>query len=123
MNKDVWSVVQDLSYLTCPSCICNPMLKDIPFDRNESCESVVMRGVLTIKSLAAELERVTRERDAAIADMKHLQGLICQVCKEYYQLDPEIRKYSCKIYGEYFGEIAEDGLLYCGKFKWRGLQE
>lgn len=63
MNKDVWSVVQDLSYLTCPSCICNPMLKDIPFDRNESCESVVMRGVLTIKSLAAELEQVKRERD------------------------------------------------------------
>lgn len=123
MNKDVWSVVQDLSYLTCPSCICNPMLKDIPFDRNESCESVVMRGVLTIKSLVAELEQVKQERDAAIADMERLQGLICQVCKEYYQPDPEIRKYSCKIYGEYYGETAEDGLLYCGKFKWRGLQE
>lgn len=69
------------------------------------------------------LETRTRERDAAIADMERLQGLICQVCKEYYQPDPKIRKYSCKIYGEYFGEIAEDGLLCCSKFKWRGLQE
>lgn len=76
-----------------------------------------------IESLAAELEQVKRERDAAIADMERLQGLICQVCKEYYQPDLEIREYSCKIYGEYFGEIAEDGLLCCSKFKWRGLQE
>ena len=76
-----------------------------------------------IESLAAELEQVKRERDAAIADMERLQGLICQVCKEYYQPDPESREYSCRVYGDYFGEIAEDGLLCCGKFKWRGVQE
>lgn len=73
--------------------------------------------------LVKELEQVKRERDAAIADMERLQGLICQVCKEYYQPDPESREYSCRVYGDYFGEIAEDGLLCCSEFKWRGIQE
>lgn len=93
MNKDVWSVVQDLSYLTCPSCICNPMLKDIPFDRNESCESVVMRGVLTIKSLAAELEQVERERDAAVEDVAKLKR--CEHCigyEEFLKIDGNIER-------------------------------
>lgn len=73
--------------------------------------------------LVKELEQVKRERDTAIADMERLQGLICQVCKEYYQPDPESREHSCRVYGDYFGEITEDGLLCCGKFKWRGIQE
>lgn len=73
--------------------------------------------------LVKELEQVKHERDAAIADMERLQGLICQVCKEYYQPDPESREYSCRVYGDYFGEIAEDGLLCCSEFKWRGVQE
>lgn len=106
--------------------------------------AVMHSAIGVIESLAAELEQVRdernglsimltvaesaakkykRERNAAVADMERLQGLICQVCKEYYQPDPESRERSCRVYGDYFGEIAEDGLLCCGKFKWRGVQK
>ena len=69
-------------------------------------------------------DKIRRERDAAVADMELLQGTICQACKEYYRPDPNVRHYSCKIYGNDWGELTDDGnLLACGKFKWRGLKE
>jgi hypothetical protein len=77
----------------------------------------------TIRQLSANLEQVTRERDAAIADMARLQGCVCQVCKEYYRPDPNVRKYACKIFGDDWSEIFDNECpLYCGHFKWRGLQ-
>jgi hypothetical protein len=75
-----------------------------------------------IDDLYWELGRVKRERDAAIADMERLQGLICQVCKEYHQPDPSVRKWACRVFGDAWAEIAEDGLIACGSFKWRGVQ-
>ena len=41
------------------------------------------RSDLSIKLIVAEsaLKKCKRERDAAIADMERLQGLICQVCQ------------------------------------------
>lgn len=116
MNKDVWSVVQDLSYLTCPSCICNPMLKDIPFDRNESCESVVMRGVLTIESLAAELEQVTRERDAAVEDLKKNSYTPCATCGK------RIDNKSCTEFGERM-PCDMINIFRCEMYEWRGAKE
>lgn len=78
----------------------------------------------TIRQLSANLEQVTRERDAAVADMARLQGCVCQVCKEYYRPDPNVRKYACKIFGDDWSEIFDNECpLYCGHFKWRGLQD
>lgn len=77
--------------------------------------------MLTSAQSAAEMYK--RERDAAVADMERMQGLICQCCKEYYQPDPNIRKWTCRVYGDDWATISEDGVLCCGKFKWRGLQE
>lgn len=33
------------------------------------------------------------------------------------------RKWTCRVYGDDWATISEDGILCCGKFKWRGLQE
>lgn len=106
--------VQPVAFFVCRDCLA--------YEADVECR-INLTAADLIESFAAELEQVKRERDAAIADMERLQGLICQVCKEYYQPDPESREYSCRVYGDHFGEIAEDGLLYCGKFKWRGVQE
>lgn len=71
-----------------------------------------------------ELTQVKRERDAAIADMEKMQGCICQACKHHYQPDPNIRKWSCRVLGEYWADICDHdgGLLMCGSFEWRGVQ-
>ena len=127
--------VQPVAFYVCRDCLA--------YEADVECR-INLTAAGLIESLAAELEQVkqerdglnillgqaqsmletrTRERNAAIADMERLQGLICQVCKEYYQPDPKSREHSCRVYGDYFGEIAEDGLLCCGKFKWRGVQE
>ena len=80
-------------------------------------------ALVSNKSLSSQLGKIVQERDAAVSDIERLQGLICQVCKEYYQPNPEIRKWSCRIFGDDWGDISEDGLLACGKFKWRGIQK
>lgn len=78
-----------------------------------------------LAELWAELERVKRERDAAIADMEEMQGNMCRACKHYYQPDPNVRKWSCRVLGEYWTDICdhEGGLLECSNFEWRGVQE
>ena len=76
------------------------------------------------ETVMEDYDKMRRERDAAVADMELLQGTICQACREYYQPDPSVRKWSCRIFGNNWGEVTEEGnLLVCGKFKWRGLQE
>ena len=78
-----------------------------------------------IENLSAELERVKRERDAAIADMEEMQGNICQACKHYYQPNPNVTKWSCRVLGEYWSDICDHdgGLLACSNFEWRGVQD
>lgn len=78
-----------------------------------------------IEELSVELEQVKRERDAAVADMEEMQGCTCQMCKHYYQPDQSVRKWSCRVLGEYWADICEHdgGLLECSNFEWRGVQE
>lgn len=78
-----------------------------------------------IEDLSEELEQVKRERDAAIADMQEMQDNICQVCRHYYQPDPHVRKWSCRVLGEYWANICDhDGeLVECSAFEWRGVQD
>lgn len=59
------------------------------------------------------------ERDAAIHDMNEAQSIVCLICKNYYQPDPAVKKYGCKVLGEHFGE----GSIFCGMFEWRGVQK
>lgn len=77
-----------------------------------------------IEELFEELEQVRQERDAAIADMEEMQGCTCQMCAHYYQPDPNVKKWSCRVLGEYWADICDHdgGLLLCGSFKWRGVQ-
>lgn len=78
-----------------------------------------------LEALWAELEKVKKERDAAIADMEGIQGNICRVCKHYYQPDPHVGKWSCRVLGEYWSDICDHdgGLLACGCFEWMGVQD
>lgn len=89
---------------------------------DEPSVKVFLEAADMIEKLSAELEQVKRERDAAIADMEEVQGCICQACKHYYQPDPNVRKWSCRVLGEYWADICDHdgGLLLCGSFKWRG---
>ena len=78
-----------------------------------------------IESLAAELEQVKRERDAAVEDIRKAAWCCCHVCKHYYQPDPNTRIHSCKKYGDFDKHdfIADDGSIFCGAFEWRGVKE
>jgi hypothetical protein len=80
---------------------------------------------IMLTSAQSAAETYKRERDAAIADMEEMQGCICQMCKQYYQPDPNVRKWSCRVLGEYWADICEHdgGLLACSSFEWRGVQE
>lgn len=78
-----------------------------------------------LEAKVAELEKVKKERDAAIADMEEMQSCTCQMCAHYYQPDPNVRKWSCRVLGEYWADICDHdgGLLMCGSFEWRGVQD
>lgn len=76
-----------------------------------------------VATLNKTLEQVKAERDAAISDIESHQGLICQICKQYYRPDPDIRRWSCRIYGNDWPEVSEGGILLCGCFKWRGVSK
>lgn len=69
--------------------------------------------------LTEKCHQLEREWDAAVDDMRKAQGNICAVCKNYYRPDPAVRKYSCRI----IGDFAKDGALTCGLFEWRGVKE
>lgn len=75
--------------------------------------------------LHSAYEAMKRERDAAVEDMRLATLVGCHVCKHYYQLDPEVRKYACRVHGSFEEHdfISDDGSVFCGAFKWRGVQE
>ena len=91
----------------------------------ERCVKAFLEAADLIENLSVELEQVKRERDAAIADMEGIQGNICRVCKHYYQPDPHVGKWSCRVLGEYWADICDhDGeLVECSTFEWRGVQD
>lgn len=72
-----------------------------------------------VEQLTEKCHQLERERDAAVDDMRKAQGNICAVCKNYYRPDPAVRKYSCRL----IGDFAKDGALTCGLFEWRGVKE
>ena len=125
MTEEATKCVEALRKCPDPNynCNCCPV-----YVEGKSCQNELVAANL-IESLSVQLDEaqtkltlVTKERNAAVSDMERLQGLICQVCQEYYQPDPTLRKWACKIYGSDWGEISENGILACGKFKWRGVQ-
>ena len=61
------------------------------------------------------LDRVERERDAAVADIK--QGWTCCVCKKRIK-----GREWCNCEERHFRKDAE-GVIYCDRFEWRGVQE
>ena len=65
-----------------------------------------------IKLLEEENKRKDELIQAAITDMKNICGNICWVCAN------RTKNYQCKIFGERGGKNA----LFCGQFKWRGLE-
>ena len=71
------------------------------------------------KDLQEYIQQLEAERDAAIHDMNEAQSIVCLICKNYYQPDPAVKKYGCKVLGEHFGE----GSIFCGMFEWRGVQK
>ena len=67
----------------------------------------------TIEALQAENEQLQKERNAAIADMRHLAliwGGGCSVCKHWNKANPKLpwcnKNYTCEC-----------------EFEWRGLEE
>ena len=62
-----------------------------------------------IESLSAQLDQVTRERDAAVEDLKYvgkIDGTFCEICKHQPEEDCEKRKFEN---------------MDC--FEWRGVEE
>ena len=66
-----------------------------------------------IKSLSEQLERVTRERDAAVADMQKTPITLCEACAHYHT------GYPCSG-GKYVDKI--NITIACTMFKWRGVE-
>lgn len=64
-------------------------------------------------------EQLERERDAALHDMKNINGNICLACKNHYRPDLSVLKFACKE----FGDLRCQEVLRCGKFEWRGVPE
>lgn len=70
------------------------------------------------------ISQLQQERDTAVSDMKQAQGCICQICKQYYRPNPKVRRYECRILGDFKKIDPEcEGALVCGQFEWRGLQQ
>lgn len=67
-----------------------------------------------IESLAAELEQVKRERDAAVEDMQKTPITLCNACAHYHTAFPCAGgKYTDKIHLS----------IACSMFEWRGVKE
>lgn len=72
-----------------------------------------------IESLAAELERVKRERNAAIQDFELVSISLCRTCKNYRKPTAKWRKGSCV-------ELPDASVTCvgsCSWFEWRGVKE
>ena len=79
----------------------------------QTCQNELKAAAL-IESLSAQLDQVTRERDAAVKDIRNAAFCGCHVCKHYYRPDQNVRKYACKKYGSFDEHdfIADDGSIY-----------
>jgi len=64
-----------------------------------------------VKRLKAEAERLTRERDAAVGDLR--ASAPCKYCKH---CDEKLRGFPCSKYSEKVGNQ-------CSDFGWRGVRE
>lgn len=84
--------------------------------------TLTAKAVLFDEAIAAG-EKYKRERDAAINDMREASWCPCNVCKHHYRPDPNVRKYRCKVFGDFSTICNEEAHGYCGKFKWRGVKE
>ena len=72
----------------------------------------------------AMIQQLQKERDAAVSDMKEAQGSVCLVCKHYYKPNPDIQRYACRFFGDFFKKgINPADTIWCGQFAWRGVQE
>lgn len=63
-----------------------------------------------------EIDKLTAERDALLADVSDYQGNICAFCKNF-------KRIAHRSFCEYFDNLPmEDGVpLMCGKWEWRGV--
>lgn len=82
---------------------------------NQLCDAAAGRAL----KMEERVHQLEAERDAAIHDMYEAQSIVCLICKNYYQPDPAVKKYGCKVLGEHFGE----GSIFCGMFEWSGVQK
>jgi hypothetical protein len=73
-----------------------------------------------IESLAAKLEQVKQERDAAVKDMQKSALYLCQVCKKYHPAVKGVHAHFCEQLGQ---RTDFNGAIACGMFEWRGVQE
>ena len=71
--------------------------------------------------MCEELAYVKRELKAAKADMQSAQATICTICKNFVP-DHAKKKYVCEKFGGRWSEVG-NGVLMCGRFEWRGVQE
>lgn len=72
-----------------------------------------------IESLAAELEQVKLERDAAIRDFELVSISLCRICKNYRKPTAKRRRGSCV-------ELPDASVTCvgsCSWFEWRGVKE
>ena len=85
---------------------------------------VLKASAFLLESLSEQLEQVTRERDAAVKDIRNAAFCGCHVCKHYYRPDQNAHKYACKIHGSFDEHdfIADDGSIFCGSMEWRGVK-
>ena len=90
------------------------LIQQLEKDKNDLLEERELNDFLRDK-----VKQLEAERDAAINDMYEAQSIVCLICKNYYQPDPAVKKYGCKVFGEHFGE----GSILCGMFEWRGVQK
>lgn len=80
------------------------------------CDSVLCNVRIAadlIESLSAQLEQVTKDRDAAVEDIKEAAktGCLCYVCESNNQGH-------CSA----FDRGIFEGAVMCGQYKWRGVE-
>lgn len=73
------------------------------------CCALVDKAVGALLDMAAEVEQVKRERDAAVADLKYVA--VCETCKEFHRSSLTEPCIHCIKYGLLDSE---------NKYEWRG---
>lgn len=81
--------------------------------------SIIRTAADLLESLAAELEQVACERNAAIQDFELVSISLCRTCKNYRKPTAKRRKGSCV-------ELPDASVTCvgsCSWFEWRGVKE